>query len=77
MREKKSIQAIGITATVRGLSKQNALKNFGEIHKEWTAVGGASRMTTPLHARHEFQQSHSLCQATLEHETASEASRLD
>ncbi len=59
--------------------KQNPFKNVGEIHKEWTAAGvNASRTTTHMHtyARHGFQLSHSLCQATLEQQTASEASRL-
>ncbi len=49
--------------------KQNPFKNVGEIHKEWTAAGVSA-------SRHGFQLSHSLCQATLEQQTASEASRL-
>ncbi len=55
--------------------KQNPFKNVGEIHKEWTAAGvSASRTTTAqTYARHGFQLSHSLCQATLEQQTASEA----
>ncbi len=74
----KSVQAIGITATLERIGKQNPFKNVGEIHKEWTAAGvSASRNTT--HRRMQdmgFQLSHSLCQATLEQQTASEASRL-
>ncbi len=61
--------------TLERIVKQNPFKNVGEIHKEWTAAGvSASRTTT--HRRHGFQLSHSLCQATLEQQTASEASRL-
>ncbi len=64
--------------TLERIVKQNPFKNVGEIHKEWTAAGvSASRTTTPqTYARHEFQLPHSLCQATLEQQTASEASRL-
>ncbi len=51
--------------TLEKIVKQNPFKNVGEIHKEWTAA-----------ARHGFPLSHSLCQATLEQQTASEASRL-
>ncbi len=64
--------------TLERIVKQNPFKNVGEIHKEWTAAGvSASRTTT--HRRMQdmaFQLSHSLCQATLEQQTASEASRL-
>ncbi len=63
--------------TLERIVKQNPFKNVGEIHKEWTAAGvSASRTTTQTYARHGFQLSHSLCQATLEQQTASEASRL-
>ncbi len=56
--------------TLERIVKQNPFKNVGEINKEWTAAGvSASR-------RHGFQLSHSLCQATLEQQTASGASRL-
>ncbi len=58
--------------------KQNPLKNVGEIHKEWTAAGvSASRTTTHRHMQDMgFSCRNSLCQATLEQQTASEASRL-
>ncbi len=64
--------------TLERIVKQNPFKNVGEIHKEWTAAGvSASRTTThKTYAKHGFQLSHSLCQATLEQQTASEASRL-
>ncbi len=75
----KSVQAIGITAPWRDCETKPIQKCGGEIHKEWTAAGvSASRTTT--HRRMQdmgFQLSHSLCQATLEQQTASEASRLD
>ncbi len=67
--------------TLERIVKQNPFKNVGEI--QWTAAGvSASRTTTHrdmglcAYARHGFQLSHSLCQATLEQQTASEASRL-
>ncbi len=65
--------------TLERIVKQNPFKNVGEIHKEWTAAGvSASRTTTHRHMQDMgFQLSHSLCQATLEQQTASEASRLD
>ncbi len=50
--------------TLERIVKQNPFKNVGEIHYAQT------------YARHGFQLSHSLCQATLEQQTASEASRL-
>ncbi len=60
--------------TLERIVKQNPFKNVGEIHKEWTAAGvSASRTTTQTYARHGFQGP---CQATLEQQTASEASRL-
>ncbi|KAI2645783.1 30S ribosomal protein S16 [Labeo rohita] len=54
--------------TLERIVKQNPFKNVGEIHKE--------NHYTQTYARHGFQLSHSLCQATLEQQTASEASRL-
>ncbi len=70
--------------TLERIVTQNPFKNVGEIHKEWTAAGvSASRTAThrrmqyaQTYAMHGFQLSHSLCQATLEKQTASEASRL-
>ncbi len=63
--------------TLERMVKQNPFKNVGEIHKEWTAAGvSASRTTTHRRMKDVFQLSHSLCQATLEQQTASEASRL-
>ncbi len=64
--------------TLERIVKQNPFKNVGEIHKEWTAAGVYALRTdyAQTYARHGFQLSHSLCQATLEQQTASEASRL-
>ncbi len=64
--------------TLEKIVIQNPFKNVEEIHKEWTAAGvSASRTTTAqTYARHGFQLLHSLCQATLEQQTASEASHL-
>ncbi len=64
--------------TLERIVKQNPFKNVGEIHKEWTAAGVSASRThyAQTYARHGFQLSHSLCQATLEQQTASEASRL-
>ncbi len=64
--------------TLERIVKQNPFKNVGEIHKEWTAAGVKcfKNHYAQTYARHGFQLSHSLCQATLEQQTASEASRL-
>ncbi len=65
--------------TLERIVKQNPFKNVGEIHKEWTAAGWSQCFKNhyaQTYARHGFQLSHSLCQATLEQQTASEASRL-
>ncbi len=62
--------------TLERIVKQNPFKNVGEIHKEWTAAGVFKNHYAQTYARHGFQLSHSLCQATLEQQTASEASRL-
>ncbi len=64
--------------TLERIVKQNPFKNVGEIHKEWTAAGVRSFKNhyAQTYARHGFQLSHSSCQATLEQQTASEASRL-
>ncbi len=44
------------------------IQKCGEIHKEWTAAGGQcfKNHYAETYARHGFQLSHSLCQATLE-----------
>ncbi len=75
---KKSVQAIGINRTLERIVKQNPFKNVGEIHKEWTGSWSQcfKNHYAQTYARHGFQLSHSLCQATLEQQTASEASRL-
>ncbi len=62
--------------TLERIVKQNPFKNVGEIHKEWTAAGVIKNHYAQTYARHGFQLSHSLCQDTLEQQTASEASRL-
>ncbi len=64
--------------TLERIVKQNPFKNVGEIHKvdcSWSQCFRTHYAQT--YARHGFQLSHSLCQATLEQQTASEASRLD
>ncbi len=64
--------------TLERIVKQNPFKNVGEIHKRvdcsWSQC--FKNHYTQTYARHGFQLSHSLCQATLEQQTASEASRL-
>ncbi len=66
--------------TLERIGKQNPFKNVGEIHKEWTGLLCWSQCFknhyAQTYARLGFQLSHSLCQATLEQQTASEASRL-
>ncbi len=63
--------------TLERIVKQNPFKNVGEIHKEWTEWSQCFKNHyAQTYARHGFQLSHSLCQATLEQQTASEASRL-
>ncbi len=65
--------------TLERIVKQNPFKNVGEIHKEWDCSWSQcfKNHYAQTYARHGFQLSHSLCQATLEQQTASEASRLD
>ncbi len=63
--------------TLERIVKQNPFKNVREIHKEWTAAGvSASKTMDVCNVCDGFQLSNSLCQATLEQQTASEASRL-
>ncbi len=64
--------------TLERIVKQNPFKNVGEIHKEWDCSWSQcfKNHYAQTYARHGFQLSHSLCQATLEQQTASEASRL-
>ncbi len=57
--------------------KQNPFKNVGEIHKEWTAAGvSASRTTTHRRMQDMGFSCRISCQATLEQQTASEASHF-
>ncbi len=74
----KSVQAIGITAPWRGLWNKTHSKSGGDSQRvdcSWSQCFKNHYAQT--YARHGFQLSHSLCQATLEQQTASEASRLD
>ncbi len=74
----KSVQAIGITAPWRGLWNKTHSKCGGDSQRvdcSWSQCFKNHYAQT--YARHGFQLSHSLCQATLEQQTASEASRLD
>ncbi len=73
----KSVQAIGITAPWRGLWNKIHSKCGGDSQRvdcSWSQCFKNHYAQT--YARHVFQLSHSLCQATLEQQTASEASRL-
>ncbi len=57
--------------------KQNPFKNVGEIHKEWTAaVVSASRTTMHRRMQDMGFSCRIPCQATLEQQTASEASHF-
>ncbi len=61
--------------TLERIVKQNPFKNVGEIHKEWDCSWSQcfKNHYAQTYARHGFQGP---CQATLEQQTASEASRL-
>ncbi len=54
--------------TLERIVKQNPFKNVGEIHCSWSQCFKNHYAQT--YARHGFQLSHSLCQATLEQQTA-------
>ncbi len=64
--------------TLERIVKQNPFKNVGEIQKrvDCSWIQCFKNHYAQTHARHGFQLSHSLCQATLEQQTALEASRL-
>ncbi len=73
----KSVQAIGITAPWRGCETKPIQKCGGDSQRvdcSWSQCFKNHYAQT--YARHGFQLSHSLCQATLEQQIASEASRL-
>lgn len=54
--------------TLQRIVRTNPFKNVGEIHKEWSQRFKNHHEET--HERHGIQLSHSVCQATLEQETA-------
>ncbi len=75
---RKKCTSIGITAPWRGLWNKTHSKMWGRFTRvdcSWSQCFKNHYAQT--YARHGFQLSHSLCQATLEQQTASEASRLD
>ncbi len=75
---KKSVQAIGITAPPGEDCETKPIQKCGgdsqSVDCSWSQC--FKNHYTQTYARHGFQLTHSLCQATLEQQTASEASRL-